>query len=131
MAKGKKTMSKWRPASMGAIKGKVLGVPTQSLFWGAGGAGVSLLTSYVAGSMLYPLEMPTLSPTLLGAMVSAGGGYLILSASKGYQKTAMPWVVGSLAPLAAKMVYDMFFVTPPPAPTPAPEQTPAPAAVPV
>ncbi len=128
MAKGK-TMSKWRPASMGAIKGKILGVPKQGLFWGAGGAGVSLLTSYVAGSMMYPLEMPTLSPTLLGAAASAGVGYLILSASKGYQKTAMPWVVGSLAPLAAKTVYDIFFVTPAPAPTP--EQTPAPAAVPV
>ncbi len=129
MAKGKKTMSKWRPASMGAIKGKILGVPKQQLFWGAGGAGASLLTAYVAGSMLYPLEMPTLSPTLVGALVSAGAGYLILSASKGYKPTALPWVVGSLLPLAVKTAYDVFFVTPPPAPTP--EQAPAPAAVPV
>ncbi len=131
MAKGKKTMSKWRPASMGAIKGKILGVPKQQLFWGAGGAGASLLVSYVAGSMLYPLEGPTFSPTLVGALVSAGAGYLILSASKGYKPTAMSWVAGALVPLAAKTVYDIFFVTPPPAQTPAPESTPAPVAVPV
>ncbi len=131
--KHKKQLAKpaWRPASMGATKGKILGMPTQHLLWGAGGAGASLVTSYIAGALFQPLESPTLSPTLVGSLVTSIAGYGILSASKGYAKSAIPWVVGALVPLVAKTLYDFFFVTPIPVPTPEPAPAPAPNAVPV
>ncbi len=120
----KKTVSRWRPASMGATKrsnAKILGVRQNDLFWGAGGAAASLVTSYIAQSLFYPLDMPTLNPTLVGSLVAAAAGYGILASTKGYKREAMPWVVGSLIPMAAKTAYDFFFVTPPPAQEPVPE----------
>ena len=116
----------WRPASMGATKGKILGVPTNHLLWGGGGAAASLITSYAAGSIFQPLEAASLNPTLIGSFISAAAGYGILSASKGYEKSAMPWAVGSIIPLAAKTLYDFLFAKPIPAPAPAPEPAPAP-----
>lgn len=124
--------SSWRPASLAATKGKFLGVPHNHLLWGAGGAGASLVTSYLAGALFQPMETPTLNPTLIGSLVTAAAGYGILSASKGYAKSAMPWAIGSLVPLIAKTLYDFLFVTPIPAPAePAPAPQPAPNAVPV
>lgn len=120
MAKAKKkAVVKWRPASMGATKGKILGVPPKHLMWGAGGAGASLVTSYVTGAVFRPMETPTLNPTMLGAVISAVGGYAVLSTTKALQKNAVPWVVGSLIPLVAKTAYDLLFVAPAPAPQPA------------
>ncbi len=128
----KQTLAKpaWRPASMGATKGKILGIPTKHLLWGAGGAGASMVTSYIAGALFQPLQTPTLNPTLVGSLVTAVAGYGILSASKGYEKSALPWVFGSLVPLVAKTLYDFFFVTPIPVPTPEPAPELAPQAVP-